>query len=363
MINLFESVSPVAVAILRPSLWDLVSSNIKHNVQTVQRYLLDQVRPARADHPFIRLLTELSHEAHLPLFNYTENIRPVLLRYASQLGWCTSLSFGHTNAAHFYDHHVTELYIGYIGSFDELQASQSWQGLDSVTVLTHPKSDINIPILDGRSYSNQSGVAVIAVDLLKLAIQYHAYLNMLRNGPPQDATGKQIFLSRYVIPNMIPSHMEIALLNRLFDKRDGIHHDHEIFNKPPMALIDCEAQLDRVISRILYNLNRVNGEYHHQLSNIPSLYASTMHHALILPEMLYTQQVMWALTLSRLDQFYRLAHLRADDAKISTNQMNLADFKRSLTQYHVQAALEARLYGDTLISAQLKIADLLALLN
>jgi len=363
MINLFESVSPVAVAILKPSLWDLVSGNIQHNVRTVQAWQRHQVKPVKATHPFIRLLSELNLDAQAPLQAYITNIKPTLLRYAAQLGWSTSVSFGHTSAAHFYDHHITELYIGYIGSFDELDAAEHWQDLDSTTVLTHPKSDISIPILDGRDHSSQSGMAVIAVDLLKLAIQYHCYLQMLTVDHNQDATGKQIFLSRYVLPNMIPSHMEIALLNRLFDKSDGSISHYEILNPPPMALVDCEAQLDRVLSRILYNLSKVNGEYHHLLSNIPSLYSPTMHHALILPEMLYTQQVMWSLVLSRLDQFYKLTELRPEDVKISTNKMNLADFKRSLTQYHVPATLESKLYGDQLISTQLKIADLLAMLT
>lgn len=357
MINLFESVSPVQVSILVPSLWDLVHSGLCDNVSKVQDHYRTYARPASATHPLLRVLVDLGEDWQYPLAQYVEKVKGSLLRIAGVHGITTSTTPGHRFSGHFYDNHITEFYLGYIGSFSHLDADVNWTELQSVHVLTHPKSDLLIPILDGRPYSSQSGIVVIAVDLLKLAIQYRAYLRHI-NDPSVSGQGSvQLFLSRVILPNMLPSHMDMVILNRLFDQVNGSERV-EVEYQHPMALPSYEKHLDRVISTVIHNLDRINPEYHHQLFNIPALYHDNIHRALILPDVLQTTQVGWLLILSRLYQFYNLVHLHANSDTVGLNRQALIELKRTVVNTNAMHMLESKLPGDFYLIVRQYLTDL-----
>jgi len=358
MINLFKTVSPVQVGILKPSLWELASQNLKDNVSTVQQYYRQATRYAQATHPLIRFLLSTCRQWELPLSQYVESITPELIRNAGIQGITTSATAGHAHHGTFYDHHITEYYLGYIGSFNEPDAEYNWQTLESVSVLYHPKSDLALPFLNGQPYSSETGVAVIGIDLLKLAIQYRSFQHVVSGDSEISASGVQVFIAKYVMPNMLESHIDLALFNRLMYKHYGVPYNGQVLTKHPMVLLRPDSYIDRVISTVLHNLPKINPEYHHQLCNIPSLYKSTMHEALLMPDILETTQCQWLLVLSKLKHLYQLVHFSEETSRVGLNRMALIEFKRMIKQHNVLPMLESKLPMEVFSEVQLELLGL-----
>jgi hypothetical protein len=295
-------------------------------------YLQSSAPPASATHPLLRLIYSFVTSTNLSAERYSQEISDSALRFASAQGFTTSVSFGRTFKGVFYGPGITEIIVGYDEWFDLDASVKNWRSVQAVKPFLHPKSDLGLQVLNGKPHSQETGLAVIGVNIPLLAIQYWAFLHDKTSLSSQ--LGVQGFLSRYVIPNMLQSHVELAFLNRIFKRYYIIdsEQDTELLIKHRIALPEYKYYLDKVIDTVIVNLSRVNYMFEHQLQNIPAFYHDNMLSALIMPDIMQTQQVDWALIVSRLRYLSFLTDLTSNKS-VYSNRMHGVQLKRKLALY------------------------------
>lgn len=103
----------------------------------------------------------------------------------------------------------------------------------------------------------------------------------------------------YVIPNMLYSHIELVLLNRMMNLFYGAPMG-VAYGKYPFSIVNYDNKLDSVLKQSLDRIKNSNFIYPSMLSNIPSIFNNSMLESLIIPDVAQTRQVWWSLVLSRL---------------------------------------------------------------
>jgi hypothetical protein len=353
-IDLFTLPAQTNVGIKVPTTWRLVKDGITKNVQTLKDYWQSAAPPVSAVHPLVRMLDSFQASPHQDPQPYIDEIRDNVLRYASQQSMTTAVSPGRAFTGVFYDAGITELLIGGEGAFEIEAELSSWKDIQAVKVLLHPKSDLKLQLMNAKPYSNETGLACVYINIPLLALQHWAFLN----DPVSQECGTQGFLARFVLPNMLPSHVEIAWLNRLFLDHYGVPRDTvEIDYRHKVALPDYSLMIEGLSEQVRRNLTLGNKRFDHLLQNIPSFYSKDMHDALHMPDVTTTQQDQWALLACR----NRYLSYLCDVAGEHTGSINMGyatDLRDRVSIYTCLPALKKALPPPLYIEQESYLANL-----
>ena len=147
--------------------------------------------------------------------------------------------------------------------------------------------------------------------------------------------------TRYVLPNMLYSHIDICIVNRFYNlvyNRSNV--DQEI-SKHPMVVIDYSRRVDNVLKQLIKYLDNKTLTYTGYLKLIPSIYNEDAQEALLVPDHVKTRQNWWAFYLSRLDIMKMLIDL-GDQQGIARNGELIARLKvdaKRLLQENIYSSL------------------------
>ena len=98
----------------------------------------------------------------------------------------------------------------------------------------------------------------------------------------------------YVLPNMLFSHMDQALFNRIRKLRKGEEVGQSI-KRHPFALIDYTNKVDSCYGNVIENLTKTGKNFVGVLQSVPAVVKENMEQAMHVPDMAPTRQVMWVL--------------------------------------------------------------------
>lgn len=221
-------------------------------------------------------------------------------------------------------------------------------------MLTHPFTSLELPPPFKDPIEAEFGLAVIEIHIPKLMVQYFGFRNSQEGHA--DTYGPQSFIARYVWPNMLQSHFDQAWFNRLYANASGSRVRNSSFESIPFQYMDLTRYFDSSIQAIEQSLSKLrNNTVAAMLKTVPMIGADDLYSALILPDVAPTQQVTWALDVSRIKHL--LFALKAGNGNaITASRDVVVQAVRSLQQNHVIATAKQILPSqvNTIVDIQLE---------
>ncbi len=187
--------------------------------------------------------------------------------------------------------------------FDIDIANKYWKNLAPVYPLLHPWSNLNYTLpIGGKLDTANNGLSVITINIPLLAYQFRCFIKdkMLHNDPIN--TLIPIFLTQYVLPNMLNKQIDLCILNILMNTYYNKSNSKPLVTNPfPLPV---HNYLNKVITFSNNILNWIKGQtllYPQILQGIPAVFENNMDEVLEMPNIANTRQVWWAIALARLD--------------------------------------------------------------
>lgn len=333
--------------------WEWLSRGLKQNLKNTTSFY--RRFPGRVDgsHFLIKLIYSMAVGRNQPLDRFYATAQARALAVSQALRMTSSISRGEIFNGVFYGDGVKEILIAHDAAFDYEAAAANWRELRPIEVLHHPKSDLMLNVPDGTTNSAEEGVAVIAVNVPMLVLQYREYqryedaIALAAGDSPRGVTH---YIYSYALTNMLFSHLDVAIFNRLYNLRNGIPLG-ESRHKHSFLLQDYTAKLTEVQLSQLRALERNPRKFDAMMKMIPLVTAKDLSELASLPDMAPTRQVVWALATSRLQLLSFLFEASPDEVR-QRNAMEVNRIVRTFELFEMDLALQAKLPIDTYLDVK-----------
>lgn len=208
--------------------------------------------------------------------------------------------------------------------------SRHWSNQSPITVLWHENSDMGLLLPNGKDTTTGIGSSVLSIDLNLLSVMYREFIKRHYKNKEGSGLNAQHFTYMYVIPNILNSHIDITIMNRLMN----LYYNQPMTQsmvKHPIVVGDYTNRLDAILKKVLTNIQDTPMRYEAMLRNIPTVSSRDMQDALKLPSVAPTQQISWALYLSRLKIIQFMLDIGGDKGRAANNDL-INDLKFALKQ-------------------------------
>jgi len=326
MIDLFSELPGIDRGIIRVPQFSFVKENLVQNIDRVVDYYHKQPLNVRNEHILVRLITSLNVSFRRDFENYLDVTSDNAMHVARVMGFTSSTFFGRVfTKGYFYGDGVPEILIMDDSIPADLTEDSDWRTLQAVRVLRHPFTDFSLDLPDGTyNGSNEGGLAVIVINAPLLMAMYRGW----ERDEHYNAQGVPVrtvhqFVRMFVLTNMIYSHVDIALFNRI----NALYRGEPVApfrTVHPISVFDQHSRMDDVLEDYLNLVRRRHETFDQLLLHMPVLCNNTMLEAMILPKVLQLRQVKWALILARLPLIRFLVKLNRD----TNNPLNTAPINR-----------------------------------
>lgn len=301
MIDFFESYPSGNINGVFPPQWNFIKTGYLANVAKVQEFHHLYPTAVNASHFLVSLLQSIAVPMDVPLSKYYRYVEAKAQNLAMALGMTSSISKGKTHDGIFYGPGCPEILLSLDIYTDPDETYKNWENVSAVYPIWHPKSDMGLFFPTGETSSWENGLAVIAINIPQLAVQYRAFVEAQKDNLSGESKSVQQFVGGYVLPNMLPAQTDLALYNRIEKaargERDGLNTPRF---KHSFTMPYYEAHLDVAIGHILDNVSTGAKEFDRILKIIPAFYQKDMMAVMVMPDVTPTSQVDWALCASRL---------------------------------------------------------------
>lgn len=345
-IQLFTQPDFYRGGVLTPTSWLNFQSVFKEQIikPTLQYFRHRAPYFVRHQHIVNRLLMTLQTPQELPIERYASVVADDSIHVCGFLKITTPLQKGMVFKGGFFSQTDSEIYIAANDYFDAEAVHNNWKSVTPIVPLIHPKTDLSLPILNGQDYGEEKGLSVILVSPAMLAVQYRAFKQAAEAS--QTDADMTCFLSRYVVPNMMVSTFELAMLNRLINRFYGFpvadlkQETYHMVRPDETAL----AYADKLIDQVLENITKCKNRFEVILHHIPNIRKTDAMGLLKMPDIMPTRQVDWALHLARLKYYSFLIDV-ANSQPGRPNQVSINQTHRGLKMYDSLNEIKQTLTG------------------
>lgn len=232
------------------------------------------------------------------------------------------------------------------------EIQKNWKNIQSVKVLDHPRSDLRLLLPNGKQSSTDTGLATISINISALATQYREFMKEqaaeMREGENSLLTAT--FVHRYVLPNMLYTHQDVALFNRINNMVLGKPMGEATF-KHPFVLLDYTRFADQVYWQLKDLLVKNEYDFKTILKSIPLVNVPDASELMRLPELAPTRQLAWAEFVARLKCIRFLSACTPSHGH-ALSMKDLNYFVREIQLYSSSTALsqisDREIYNDVL---------------
>jgi len=276
---------------------------LRENINLIFSTYLDykRVNQGRVDsnHLLIQILSNIAIKFDGDLIGYMISVEQNSRRIAGTLGLTSATVRGDLfkNKGIFYKG-MNEVITVSRNDSELLDLWWDWRAATPVTVHSHPITDVKLfdPIVKDTPDFKSKGYAFINIDIPLLAGQYV----MFRSNYP-DGTVEQ-YISQIVIPGMMKSHMDIVLFNKVCHGL-GVMDELTVKTNLPFAQQEFNTPADKLSEDIVKGILSRPLTPTQILSSIPTLLSdSTALMALKIPDIMVTQQSLWAIHSQSVDK-------------------------------------------------------------
>jgi hypothetical protein len=328
MHTLFDSVPAATRGIVRVPEFLYVKGGMSRDMAKVMDYYHGNVFAVNSGHFLIRLIQSMNVSMNRDYQSYVDVAEDRGLDLAMSLRMTSSISVGQVfTPGVFYGKNIDEVIISVDTPFDVDDAVRRWRELEPIKVIRHPFDDINLKVPEGNYESDINGIAIITVNIPLLMLQYRRWFEVEKSiNPDADRTINQ-FVAMYPLPNMLPTHLDIAIFNRLSTIHRG-EQPAKFERENKMYITDFTSKLDNVLEKQLQILRNKRFAFDQILLSVAMVNQDSLFQSMELPKVARTRQVNWALTLARLPLIKFLLKLNEEsnnqDNKFYLNRIRVA---------------------------------------
>lgn len=359
MYKLFNMDNTAQSGIIKYPEWNYIRDGLKKNLGTVLRFHRHNPMAVKSNHFLVQLLQSITVPQSQNLERYYDNVDRISLNMGMVFKMTSSIYKGHIFNGIFYGPDNPEILIADNASFDIFDANKNWESLSPVNVIRHFKSDLGLNIPDGTLSGSESGLSVIVINIPMLAVQYRAFrINemYISDGEFESQRSIMQFIYMYVLPNMLESHLDCALFNRINNLQNGAPLG-ETNKRHSFYIIDFASKVQAFHEKVLKGLDSSTRNFVGILRTIPAVTKSSMEEVFMLPDMAYTRQVTYALVIARLQVILFLFKSSKYGASVkNSSEVNLV--RRNIVAYRSDNMMKSTLPQDTYFDVQQEIDEI-----
>lgn len=257
----------------------------------------------QSNHLLVRLLQSISVTRSMDDLRYTDAVEDVSFDLAMSLRLTSATYRGKVfEDGPFYGAGSNEIIIAHAEDFNVEEAAKHWKRLEPIRFLYHPKTDLEMLVPQGDPTGSETGESVIAINIPMLALQYKKWEEQEMKLRPTSPRSIKHFVRMYVLANMLPSQLDIALFNRQVALWRGVKLQ-PTQRKDPFFTIDYNDKFDEVATTLFEQMSRKRLRFDAMLNNLLSSANDSVFDWIRLPETARTDQIVWALIVARLPIF------------------------------------------------------------
>lgn len=351
MFKIFESKYTENNGVIRPPEFELVKRVYDYQIDHIVNYYRDNVKFIPNQHLLVRMLNLFMPSLDYDLEAFIGIVYARSPYVAKHFRLTSEIETGSFFEDLFYMGHNLVIYDEEY--FNPYEVTKNWKTAQSVKVLKHPISNLMFLLPAPSRYPTiESGLSVVKVNLPMLLVQYREFLMNEMLKPEGTRGGAQAFVARYVLPNMIYSHADIAIFNRFYNNYYKLPVVDTEASKHPFMVIDYSRRIDRVASTLLKYIANRQMPYYGYLKLIPSIYKEDAQEALQMGSFIKTRRNWWALYLARLDEMCFLYDVGGDVGKYRNRDL------LAKARIDISRLLNEHIYGTVLPIDMVEVTEI-----
>lgn len=341
MIPFFSRMPDIAAPVLWPKRWGWICSGLLVNLERVETYYRLYPPAVASSHFLVKLLMSIEVPMSLPVERYYDAVDARAKGLSMQMLMTSPYFKGKAHDGIFYGAGCSEVLLLDEDFVDYLWVHDNWQEACPVKVLMHPKSDLRMLLPNGKSYSGESGLCVLSINIAMLALMYRAFC-LSQLGKPDPLSIYQ-FIGGWVLPNILAEHIDLALFNQYYnkafypDKPTAVVTRQHSFRMP-----NYEPYVEQAVNQVVSTVHRQHKNFLATLRGMPAITAHDMTEVLEMPDVYPTVQDDWALFASRAKAVRLLLKLCEPTAH-TTDQATLNRIVRAYAQNNVPGMIRQQL--------------------
>ena len=151
--------------------WNTTRAGLNRNLAQVISYFQNRSLAIKGNHLLVRLINTPSLNYEQPVERFYEIVDVLYPRLATSFRLTSPVFMGEIHDGIFYGPGTQEVILGISESFDVLEASEHWMHQTPVRIVSHDKTDLDMHVPNGIAYSQEKGLAVIAINIpMKLPV-------------------------------------------------------------------------------------------------------------------------------------------------------------------------------------------------
>lgn len=316
MQNLFNSYTGPKQGLTIDPGWRYVRSGLQRNISQAVNYYRERNFSVKNSHLIVRFLNSCGVTTSDPIESFYNRMQDKALGLSMHFNMTSSIYKGDSFEGVFFGAGSKEVIIATDDSMNPFELEQNWQDIQAVTFLDHPKSDTSLLLANGKSYSAETGLSVIAINIPALLVQYRCWLKEqsenFKNGLATFPT--PVFVHKYILPNMLYSQLDVALFNRLYNLAQGAPMGKPMY-RHAFQLISYDDRVDKILKDIIKKLTRNDKDFFMMMREVPMIGVENLLELAKVPESTPTRQYIWAELLSRLKLIDFLIELSPSNGK------------------------------------------------
>lgn len=285
--------------------WVLLKSRLLNNLMTVQSYYAQNPTYLNSDHLLINLIHMAPMHMKSDLDYQIRLVREVVNDTASAFKLTSPTTQGtlHDGDA-FYGEAIKEAIILSDSRFNE---KLPWRLAKPVRILYHPFTELSMELpLGQRRKSKTTGYAVIEINYPMLIWMFRQwFVDPISKVNEDSHLPVSDFITRWVIPNALESHLDIAIFNRLQVQMFGGSIPEDPY-RHHFQLVDFGRQVNEVLGEFVEIIERRDMSFDELMTACPLVEHDNLFTLFEPPNMLKIKQNSWALVLARLKLFEML---------------------------------------------------------
>lgn len=340
---MYNVINPPFMGSLTPPalpMYEYAIRNLNKELQRVIFYYLESIFVIPNTHILRKLVNELEIYIRVDRESLVDTVRGESLYLCKSFGINSPLHLaGISTRSNFYNQNNPEAYMYVEHDFDINGVYDNYQSVSAVRVLQHGFTDLCYPIPNGDYGSDQKNLCVFSFDIAMLAIQYKAWVEKEQYNKEKDMhLPLHSFVHKYVLCNMISSHMDVAIFNRLVHL---LKNGESIPRKTnhPFTVADYSDKIDNAHNLLIDILKKKQTDYVYRLDAIPSMKYGTYRRSMNIPDVAPTRNIKWLLLLSKLDALEYLIETDSLSDNIALSGPNRRALRNELDYMRNEKAL------------------------
>lgn len=342
MISLFTQVAfPNSTRLTFPR-FSYVEDRLKYNHQMVQQYYEFNQPAVRSNHSLVVLLNSLLIPTSMHPQRYVELCNQAAYSIGRSLGMGSAIYAGRLqDRSWFYGPNVKEFI--FLTGDNDINLNVPWHSLECIRVVSHPKSDLSFRLQDGQYTSNESGYAVLEINAGIMAYQFIRWKQQQKQ-IAGEAMGARHFVMKYVLPQLLKSHIDVVLLNRLANALSGTPNGINL-RSSPLRVPESTTFVNEVIDQMTKVFTDRNLRFDEILNNIPLPFSGNALRFFKVPDVAPTRYAEAFFALRALPILETLMSLDAS-ADSHANTKFFYELGRAMRAMRTERWLDA-IVGDT----------------